>query len=178
MVKGRVVNQEGAYLYDIDGSFLADCGTERRAIKVQKMLYNGKTSLDVVMMVFSNTGGKKSRVADIPASVRSDEDWGRVGDDNIKNYSHQTVLHPSPFPLNLSLVLRLSVISIIFPKVIIVLDKVVISSIPPNPPYYITIILIVSSDKDISPNTIISPDKAFALILIIVLDRATLQPLL
>lgn len=68
MVKGRVVNQEGAYLYDIDGSFLADCGTERRAIKVQKMLYNGKISLDVVMMVFSNTGGKKSRVADIPAS--------------------------------------------------------------------------------------------------------------
>lgn len=68
MVKGRVVNQEGAYLYDIDGSFLVDCGTERRAIKVQKMLYNSKISLDVVMMVFSNTGGKKSRVADIPAS--------------------------------------------------------------------------------------------------------------
>lgn len=68
MVKGRVVNQEGAYLYDIDGSFLVDCGTERRAIKVQKMLYNDKISLDVVMMVFSNTGGKKSRVADILAS--------------------------------------------------------------------------------------------------------------
>lgn len=68
MVKGRVVNQEGAYLYDIDGSFLVDCGTERRAIKVQKMLYNCEISLDVVMMVFSNTGGKKSRVADIPAS--------------------------------------------------------------------------------------------------------------
>ena len=68
MVKGRVVNQKSSYLYDIDGSFLADCGTERRAIKVQKMLYDGKISLDVVMMVFSNTGGKKSRVADIPAS--------------------------------------------------------------------------------------------------------------
>lgn len=66
MVKGHVVNQEGAYLYDIDGSFLADCGTERRAIKVQRMLYDGKISLDVVMMVFSNTGGKKSRVADVP----------------------------------------------------------------------------------------------------------------
>nr|DAG95399.1 MAG TPA: hypothetical protein [Crassvirales sp.] len=92
--------------------------------------------------------------------------------------SRRAVLHPSSFPLNLSLVLRLSVISIIFPKAIIVLDKVVISSIPPNPPYYITIILIVSSDKDISPNTIIAPDKASALILIIVLDRATLQPLL
>lgn len=68
VVKGHVVNQEGAYLYDIDGSFLVDCGTERRAIKVQKMLYNGKISLDVVMMVFSNTGGKKSRVAGILAS--------------------------------------------------------------------------------------------------------------
>lgn len=96
----------------------------------------------------------------------------------FRNSSHRAVLHPSPFPLNLSLVLRLSVISIISPKAIIVLDKVVISSIPPNPPYYITIILIVSSDKDISPNTIIAPDKDSALILIIVLDRATLQPLL
>lgn len=66
MVKGHVVNQEGAYLYDIDGSFLADCGTERRAIKVQKMLYNGKIGLNMVMEIFSNTGGKKSRVADVP----------------------------------------------------------------------------------------------------------------
>lgn len=73
MVKGRVVNQERAYLYDINGSFLADCGTEHRAIKVQKMLYNGKISLDVVIMVFSNTGGKKSRAADIPASGEKDE---------------------------------------------------------------------------------------------------------
>lgn len=63
MVKGCVVNQEGAYLYDIDGSFLADCGTERRAIKVQKMLYNGKISLDVVMMVFGNTDDKKAKAA-------------------------------------------------------------------------------------------------------------------
>lgn len=97
----------------------------------------------------------------------------------IENFpSRRAVLHPSPFPPNLSLVLRLPVISIISPKAIIVLDKVVISSIPPNPPYYITIILIVSSDKDISPNTIIAPDKDSALILIIVLDRATLQLLL
>ena len=101
-----------------------------------------------------------------------------IGDGDRRNSSRRAVLHPSPFPLNLSLVLRLPVISIISPKAIIVLDKVVISSIPPNPPYYITIILIVSSDKDISPNTIIALDKASALILIIVLDRATLQPLL
>ena len=63
MVKGHVVNQEGAYLYDVDGSFLTDCGTERRAIKVQKMLYEGKIRLDVVMEIFGNTGGKKSRTA-------------------------------------------------------------------------------------------------------------------
>lgn len=116
----------------------------------------------------------------------------------MRDPSRRAVLHPSPFPLNLSLVLRLPASYLIFSKaiivfdkvipysiksnpvlvLIIVLDKVVISSIPPNPPYYITIILIVSSDKDISPNTIIAPDKASALILIIVLDRATLQPLL
>lgn len=78
--------------------------------------------------------------------------------------------------------LELPVSYLISPNIIIVLDKVVISSIPTNPPYYITIIPIMVSDKDtlylISPNTIIAPDKASALILIIVLDRATLQPLL
>lgn len=68
MVKGRVVNQEGAYLYDIDGSFLADCGTDKRAKRVQYLLQEGKVSLDVVMEIFGNTGRKKSRVADIPAS--------------------------------------------------------------------------------------------------------------
>ena len=66
MVKGRVVNQEGAYLYDIDGSFLVDCGTERRAIQVQKMLYAGKVSLDIVIEMFGNTGGKKRRADDVP----------------------------------------------------------------------------------------------------------------
>lgn len=76
MIKGHVVNQEGAYLYDIDGSFLADCGTERRASRVQKMLYNGKISLDVVMMVFSNTGGKKSRTAN--KAELNDFNWDDV----------------------------------------------------------------------------------------------------
>lgn len=64
MVKSHVVNQEGAYLYDIDGSFIADCGTGKRAKRVQYLLQEGKVSLDVVIMVFSNTGGKKSRAAD------------------------------------------------------------------------------------------------------------------
>lgn len=113
--------------------------------------------------------------------VKSDEDMDGYGDgngDGNGNPPSRLYNLPSPFPPNLSLVLRLPVSYLISPNTIIVLDKVVISSIPPNPPYYITIILIVSSDKDISPNTIIAPDKASALILIIVLDRATLQPLL
>lgn len=76
MVKGHVVNQEGAYLYDIDGSFLADCGTERRAIKVQKMLYNGKISLDVVMMVFSSEDGKKKVAAN--KVTNDDFNWDNV----------------------------------------------------------------------------------------------------
>lgn len=63
VVKGHVVNQEGAHLYDIDGSFLVDCGTERRAIQVQKMLYAGKVSLDIVIEMFGNTDLKKSRAA-------------------------------------------------------------------------------------------------------------------
>lgn len=68
MVKGRVVNQKSSYLYDIDDSFLADCGTDKRAKRVQYLLQEGKVSLDVVMEIFGNTGRKKSRVADIPAS--------------------------------------------------------------------------------------------------------------
>lgn len=76
MVKGHVVNQEGAYLYDIDGSFLADCGTERRAIKVQKMLYNGKISLDVVMMVFGSEDGKKKVAAN--KVTNEDFNWDNV----------------------------------------------------------------------------------------------------
>lgn len=63
MVKGRVANQESSHLYDIDGSFLADCGTDKRAKRVQYLLQEGKVSLDVVMEIFGNTGLKKSRTA-------------------------------------------------------------------------------------------------------------------
>jgi hypothetical protein len=63
MVKGHVVNQKGSYLYDIDGSFLADCGTDKRAKRVQYLLQEGKVSLDVVMEIFGNAGLKKSRTA-------------------------------------------------------------------------------------------------------------------
>ena len=89
---------------------------------------------------------------------------------HINNNSIFNLPVPLLFPPNLLSVFRLSII----PN----LPSSIIPNFPSNPPYYITIILIMSSDKDISPNTIIAPDKASALILIIVLDRATLQPLL
>lgn len=41
----------------------ADCGTDKRAKRVQYLLQEGKVSLDVVMEIFGNTGLKKSRTA-------------------------------------------------------------------------------------------------------------------
>lgn len=69
MVKGYAVNignlAQGTlgYLFDIDGNFIADCGTGKRAKRVQYLLQEGKVSLDVVMEIFGNTGLKKSRTA-------------------------------------------------------------------------------------------------------------------
>lgn len=74
IAKGYIVNignlAKGTlgYLFDIDGNFIADCGTDKRAKRVQYLLQEGKVSLDVVMKIFGNAGLKKSRVADIPAS--------------------------------------------------------------------------------------------------------------
>lgn len=74
MVKGYAVNignlAQGTlgYLFDIDGNFIADCGTDKRAKRVQYLLQEGKISLDVVMEIFGNTGRKKSRVDDVPVS--------------------------------------------------------------------------------------------------------------
>lgn len=56
------------YIFDIDGNFIADCGTDKRAKRVQYLLQEGKISLDVVMEIFGNTGGKKRRVDDVPVS--------------------------------------------------------------------------------------------------------------
>lgn len=70
LVKGYAVNvgnlSQGTlgYIFDIDGNFIADCGTDKRAKRVQYLLQEGKISLDVVMKIFGNTGGKKSRVED------------------------------------------------------------------------------------------------------------------
>lgn len=69
LAKGYAVNignlSQGTlgYIFDIDGNFIADCGTDKRAKRVQYLLQEGKVSLDVVMEIFGNTGGKKSRIA-------------------------------------------------------------------------------------------------------------------
>lgn len=69
LAKGYAVNignlSQGTlgYIFDIDGNFIADCGTGKRAKRVQYLLQEGKISLDVVIEIFGNTGGKKSRIA-------------------------------------------------------------------------------------------------------------------
>lgn len=69
IAKGYAVNignlSQGTlgYIFDIDGNFIADCGTDKRAKRVQYLLQEGKVSLDVVMEIFGNAGGKKSRTA-------------------------------------------------------------------------------------------------------------------
>lgn len=62
IAKGCIVEAKACRLYDIIGDFLVDCGTSSRAIRVQKLLKEGKISLDMVMMVFGNEGGKKKKV--------------------------------------------------------------------------------------------------------------------
>lgn len=67
IAKGYAVNvgnlSQGTwgYIFDIDGNFIADCGTDKRAKRVQYLLQEGKVSLDVVMEIFGNTGLKESR---------------------------------------------------------------------------------------------------------------------
>ena len=68
IAKGCIVEAKACRLYDIIGDFLVDCGTSSRAIRVQKLLKEGKISLDMVMMVFGNEGGKKRRDDDIMVS--------------------------------------------------------------------------------------------------------------
>lgn len=68
IAKGCIVEAKACRLYDIIGDFLVDCGTSSRAIRVQKLLKEGKISLDMVMMVFGNEGGKKRRADDVMVS--------------------------------------------------------------------------------------------------------------
>ena len=60
---GNLAKGTLGYIFDSDGNFIADCGTDKRAKRVQYLLQEGKVSLDVVMKIFGNTGLKKSRTA-------------------------------------------------------------------------------------------------------------------
>lgn len=76
MIKGHIVQAKSCRLYDVDGDFLADCGTSSRANRVQELLRDGKISLDTVMMVFGGEDGKKKKAAS-KAEV-DDFDWDNV----------------------------------------------------------------------------------------------------
>lgn len=82
IAKGYIVNvgnlTQGTlgYLFDIDGNFIADCGTGKRAKRVQYLLQKGKVSLDMVIEIFGNTGGKKNKAAS--KAELEDFDWDDV----------------------------------------------------------------------------------------------------
>ena len=76
IAKGCIVEAKAYCLYDINGNFLVDCGTNSRAARVQKLLKEGKINLDMVMTVFSSEDGKK-KVAASKAELE-DFDWDNV----------------------------------------------------------------------------------------------------
>lgn len=76
MIKGCIVEAKAYRLYDINGNFLVDCGTNSRAARVQKLLKEGKINLDIVMMIFANEGGKKHKAAS--KAELDDFDWDNV----------------------------------------------------------------------------------------------------
>lgn len=76
IAKGCIVEAKACRLYDVNGDFLADCGTSSRAIRVQKLLKEGKVSLDMVIEIFGNTGGKKNKAAS--KAGLEDFDWDNV----------------------------------------------------------------------------------------------------
>ena len=76
MIKGCIVEAKAYRLYDINGNFLVDCGTNSRAARVQKLLKEGKINLDMVMMVFGNEDGKKRRADD--KVTNDDFNWDNV----------------------------------------------------------------------------------------------------
>lgn len=76
MIKGCIVEAKACRLYDVNGDFLADCGTNSRAVRVQKLLQEGKINLNTVMMVFGNEDGKKKKAAS--KAKLEDFDWDNV----------------------------------------------------------------------------------------------------
>lgn len=76
MIKGCIVEAKACRLYDINGNFLVDCGTNSRAARVQKLLKEGKINLDMVMTVFSSEDGKKKVAAN--KVTNDDFNWDNV----------------------------------------------------------------------------------------------------
>lgn len=73
---GNLTQGTLGHIFDIDGNFIGDCGTDKRAKRVQYLLQEGKVSLDVVMEIFGNTGRKKSRTAN--KAELNDFNWDDV----------------------------------------------------------------------------------------------------
>lgn len=73
MIKGCIVEAKAYRLYDINGNFLVDCGTNSRAARVQELLKEGKINLDMVMMIFANEGDKKHK--DDAKATNNNPDW-------------------------------------------------------------------------------------------------------
>lgn len=76
MIKGCIVEAKAYRLYDINGNFLVDCGTNSRAARVQKLLKEGKINLDMVMTVFSSEDRKKKVAAN--KVTNDDFNWDNV----------------------------------------------------------------------------------------------------
>lgn len=76
MIKGCIVEVKAYRLYDINGNFLVDCGTNSRAARVQKLLKEGKINLDTVITVFSSEDGKKKVAAN--KAIDEDFNWDNI----------------------------------------------------------------------------------------------------
>lgn len=76
MIEGCIVEVKSCRLYDINGDFLVDCGTNSRAVRVQKLLKEGKINFDMVMMVFGSEDGKKKVAAN--KVTNEDFNWDNV----------------------------------------------------------------------------------------------------
>ena len=73
---GNLTQGTLGYLFDIDGNFIVDCGTGKRAKRAQYLLKEGKVSLDMVIEIFGNTGGKKNKA--VSKAEVDDFDWDNV----------------------------------------------------------------------------------------------------
>ena len=80
IAKGYAVNignlSQGTlgYIFDIDGNFIADYGTDKRAKRVQYLLQEGRISLDAVMDMFGTQEDNKRRDDNFMVDSGNDED--------------------------------------------------------------------------------------------------------